>query len=55
MLPTFSRLLYEALDEDLEIYADNYGDMTPEEWETGQWFVDRDDERENWREADDDF
>ena len=55
MLKTFSRLLYQALEDALEDYAENYGDMTPEEWATGQWFVDRDDGRENWLEYVDDF
>lgn len=37
------------LEEEMEIYAENYGEMTPEEWAAGEWFSEGpDDGRETW-------
>lgn len=29
-----------ALEDAMQIYAENYGEMTPEEWAAGEWFTD---------------
>lgn len=45
-----ARKLGFELEETLAIYAENFGDMHPEDWAAGDWFDDGppDDGREDW-------